>query len=101
MFGYNNAVIGGVMVLPAFESDFALPPTGTYKYTTITSNIVSFLQVGAIAGSLMVFPILKYLGRRTALGISGIVFFAGATMQASLFPITSPHTSLVRPFIVI
>lgn len=87
MFGYNNAVIGGVMVLPAFERDFALPPTGTFKYTTITANIVSLLQVGAIVGSLMVFPILKYLGRRTALGISGVVFFAGATMQASL---TSP-----------
>jgi len=82
MFGYNNGVVGGCMVLPAFRRDFNLPLAGTFQYTTITSNIVSFLQIGALVGSLLVFPIVKSFGRRSALGISGVVFFIGAAMQA-------------------
>ena len=31
MFGYNNGVIAGVLVLPAFESDFNLPPVGSIE----------------------------------------------------------------------
>jgi MFS family permease len=81
MFGYNNGVIGGCIVLPSFHRDFNLPPVGTKEYTTIISNIVSFLQIGALAGSLLVFSIVKFLGRRCALGCGGGVFFIGCSMQ--------------------
>jgi len=81
MFGFNNGVIGGCVVLPSFHRDFNLPPTTSTAYTSIISNIVSFVQIGALAGSFLVFPIVKNLGRRWALVFSGATFFAGSAMQ--------------------
>lgn len=45
------------------------------------SNIVSYTQIGGLAGSLLVFPIVKIYGRRLALAVGGALYFAGAAMQ--------------------
>lgn len=42
MFGYNNGVIGGVLVLPSFMRDFNLPLKA--PPTTITLLEISFLS---------------------------------------------------------
>lgn len=88
--GFNNGVISGCVVLPSFHRDFNLPPKTSTAYTTITANIVSFLQIGALAGSFLVFPIVKHLGRRWALVSSGVMFFIGSAMQVSLLSIFPP-----------
>lgn len=87
-FGYSNGVIGGCIVLPSFHRDFRLPHEDTSEYKNIVSNIVSFTQLGGLAGSLLVFPIVKTYGRKLALAVGGALYFAGAAMQ------TFPHGSL-------
>ena len=84
MFGYNNGVIAGVLVLPSFYHDFHLPPVGTASYNNITSNIVSFLQIGGLVGAVGTFPAMKYWGRKVALAIAAAVYLVGAALQVCL-----------------
>ncbi|KAL3426690.1 MFS quinate transporter [Phlyctema vagabunda] len=81
MFGYNNGVIGGTIVLPSFERDFHLPPIGSSRYDNITSNIISFLQIGGLVGAMSTFPCVKYLGRKRALNALAAVGVVGAVIQ--------------------
>ncbi len=89
MFGYNNGVIAGVLVLPSFYSDFNLPPVGSTKYNNITSNIVSFLPIGGLVGSMLTFVSMKYYGRKGSFLSSAVVYLVGAILQVCfLFPRT-------------
>ncbi|KAH8600733.1 general substrate transporter [Bisporella sp. PMI_857] len=81
VFGYNNGVIPGVLVLPAFYEDFQLPPVGSSSYNTITSNIVALVQIGGLAGSVGTFPLMKFWGRKIALSVAAGVFTIGAALQ--------------------
>jgi MFS family permease len=84
MFGYNNSVIAGVLVLPSFERDFNLPPVGTKENNNVTGNIVSLLQIGGFVGCLGTFGVMKYFGRRGAMIVSGAVYLVGAVMQVCI-----------------
>jgi hypothetical protein len=84
MFGYNNGVIAGVLVLPSFSRDFNLPTVGTKAYNNVTGNIVSLLQIGGLVGSLGTFGAMKYWGRRGAMMFSGSVYLVGAVMQVCI-----------------
>ncbi|PVH71869.1 sugar transporter [Cadophora sp. DSE1049] len=81
MFGYNNGVIAGVLVLPSFVHTFHLPMPGTPAYNAIIENIVSLLQIGGLVGAMATFPGMKYWGRRVALAISAAVYTVGAVVQ--------------------
>jgi MFS family permease len=99
MFGYTNAVIAGVLVLPSFVRDFHLPAMGSTSYNNITSNIVSLVQVGGVAGAIATFPAMKYWGRKIALCIAAAVYFVGASLMVRR-PISSllwPTNTLARP----
>jgi MFS family permease len=85
MFGYNNGIIGGVLVLPSFYRDFNLPPVGTSSYNTITANIVSFLQIGGLCGAMATFPLMKKFGRRIALIVAAGIYTLGAALQVCFF----------------
>lgn len=89
MFGYNNGVIAGVLVLPSFFRDFNLPPVGTSSYNDVTANIVSFLQIGGLVGVLATFPLMKYSGRKISLVVAAAVYFLGAALQVS--PVHYPY----------
>lgn len=84
MFGYNNGVIAGVLVLPSFYRDFNLPPVGTKEYNDVTGNIVSLLQIGGLVGSLGTFGVMKFWGRRGAMIAAGAVYLVGAVMQVCI-----------------
>ncbi|KAK0103703.1 hypothetical protein ONS95_005710 [Cadophora gregata] len=81
MFGYNNGVIAGVLVLPSFVHTFHLPMPGSPAYNTIIENIVSLLQIGGLVGAMATFPGMKYWGRKVALAISATVYTVGAVVQ--------------------
>jgi MFS family permease len=81
MFGYNNGVIAGVLVLPAFARDFDLPPPGTTRYNNIIANVVSVLQLGGLLGSVATFPLMKLSGKRVAMAVSAAVYLLGAALQ--------------------
>ena len=81
MFGYNNGVIAGVLVLPSFYNDFHLPTVGSEAYNNTTSNIVSLFQIGGLLGSILIFPVMKYWGRKVGMVIWAAVYFLGAALQ--------------------
>ena len=81
MFGYNNGIIGGVIVLPSFHDDFKLPSPGSAAYNNITSNIVSLLQIGGLVGAVLTFPVMKLWGRKIALSVAAGVYTIGALLQ--------------------
>ncbi len=90
MFGYNNGVIAGVLVLPSFIRDFHLPESGTSAYNNIIENIVSLLQIGGLCGAMATFPCTKYYGRRIALAVAAAVYLLGALLQVR-FPSLLSH----------
>ncbi|KAL5349874.1 hypothetical protein ACLOAV_004908 [Pseudogymnoascus australis] len=81
MFGYNNGVIGGAIVLPSFHTTFSLPDPTTPEYATITSTIVSLLQLGALLGSLLIFPLVRLSGRLPSLALGSVLFAFGSLLQ--------------------
>ncbi|KFZ00732.1 hypothetical protein V501_10523 [Pseudogymnoascus sp. VKM F-4519 (FW-2642)] len=81
MFGYNNGVIGGTIILPSFHAAFSLPAPSTPEYATITSTIVSLLQLGALVGSLLIFPLVRLSGRLPSLAIGSGLFAFGCLLQ--------------------
>lgn len=85
MFGYNNGVIAGVLVLPSFVTDFRLPPSGTTAYNNIIENVVSLLQLGGLVGSVATFPLMKYTGRKIGMTVSAAVYLLGAVLQVSIY----------------
>lgn len=84
MFGYNNGVIGGVLVLPSFYNDFHLPPVDSSSYNNITSNIVSLLQIGGLIGAVSTFVAMKLWGRKVSLAIAAAFYTVGCAMQVML-----------------
>ena len=85
MFGYQNGVIPGVLVLPSFFRDFKLPPVGAQHYNNVTGNIVSLLQIGGLVGSMSMFPVMRWAGRRGGLGVSAAAYFVGAALQVRIY----------------
>lgn len=84
MFGYDSAFIGGTLALPSFKQAFGL--TGNKKAaTTLSSNIVSTFQAGAILGALLGYPVADKLGRKINLLLSGLVLAIGAIIQTTSF----------------
>jgi hypothetical protein len=85
MFGYQNGVIPGVLVLPSFFRDFKLPPVGTQHYNNVTGNIVSLLQIGGLVGSMSMFPVMRWAGRRGGLCVSAGSYCVGAALQVRIY----------------
>jgi len=81
MFGYNNGVISGVLILPSFMHDFKLPPLNTPAYDNTVANIVSLFQVGGLVGSMAMFMGMKFWGRKGCLAGAGGVYAGGAFLQ--------------------
>ncbi|KAM7215415.1 General substrate transporter [Rhypophila decipiens] len=80
-FGWDSSVIGGVIELPPFKTDYGL--TGNPKASaSLAGNIVSTLQAGCFLGALLASPLTDRYGRKWCLiGISAVIT-VGVIMQA-------------------
>lgn len=94
MFGYNNGVISGVLVLPSFITSFNLPPLNTPEYDNTVANIVSLFQIGGLIGSISMFGCMKIWGRKVCLAGAGGVYALGAVLQVSVPLSVQPSQSL-------
>lgn len=88
MFGYNNGVISGVLVLPSFIKSFDLPPLNTPAYDNTVANIVSLFQIGGLTGSISMFGCMKVWGRKLCLACAGVVYLLGAVLQVCSYKIS-------------
>ncbi|THH18822.1 hypothetical protein EW146_g2245 [Bondarzewia mesenterica] len=80
MFGYDSGFIGGMIALPSFANEF-LTGGVSGKHATQSANIVSFYQIGAIVGSILVYPITEKFGRRAGMIFAGGMNALGAVLQ--------------------
>lgn len=78
LFGYDSGIIGGVLTLKSFETDFRY---GTKQATRNSSLAVSLQTLGAFVACFAIWPITHRLGRRLALIICSIIFCIGVIIQ--------------------
>ncbi|KLU85935.1 MFS quinate transporter [Magnaporthiopsis poae ATCC 64411] len=83
-FGWDSSVIGGVIVMPPFMRDFGLGdnPKGQLA-ASLGANIVSTLQAGCFAGSILASPLTDHFGRKWCLVGTAAVILIGVIMQAA------------------
>ncbi|KAK9459827.1 MFS quinate transporter QutD [Lipomyces oligophaga] len=81
MFGYDTAFIGGLLTLPSFSSRFGLDQVSGNVLAGIEARIVSTFQLGCIFGSIFVYYLNEYHGRRKTLMQAGVLFDCGALFQ--------------------
>ena len=83
LFGMDIGIIGGVLTLPAFKSEFGLDHLSKLGASNLSANIVSVMQAGAFAGALIANPVSDKLGRRPGLLIAAAFAGVGAILQAA------------------
>lgn len=104
-FGWDSAVISGVVVMDPFKrygvhihdstsrrswgetdspiSDYGLNESDSVSTANLTGNIVSTLQAGCFVGALVASPITDRWGRKPTLLATGLTITAGVIMQAA------------------
>ncbi|KAI9703446.1 MAG: hypothetical protein M1820_005919 [Bogoriella megaspora] len=82
LFGFDTGIIGGILTLPPFISTYQLPPPSTPANASLSSNIVSILNLGCFIGALLASPVADRLGRKPALLIAAAVASLGCALQA-------------------
>ncbi|KAI0026105.1 general substrate transporter [Xylariomycetidae sp. FL0641] len=78
LFGYDSGIVGGVLTLDSFESDFRY---GSGSETRTSSLAVSLQQLGAFVACFIAWPMADKLGRKMSLMIASTVFIVGAIIE--------------------
>ncbi|KAJ5624344.1 hypothetical protein N7510_000653 [Penicillium lagena] len=81
LFGMDTGVIGGVIVLPAFQAKYGFTGLSPSDSATLSANIVSTLQLGCFAGALAAYPVADKWGRRLSLIFFAFVGLVGIVLQ--------------------
>ncbi|KAG2184678.1 hypothetical protein INT43_000591 [Umbelopsis isabellina] len=76
LFGYDQGVMSGIIVMPYWTSYFHNPND------VMTGFIVSIYLLGAFAGGLLSGPISERIGRKRSIQLASIVFSLGSAIQA-------------------
>ncbi|CAI7660981.1 unnamed protein product [Penicillium discolor] len=89
--GYNQGLLGGVLTLPWFESQFpeidvsnAQPSEKHYK-STLRGTVVALYAVGGFFGAIACIAVGDLLGRRRTLILASVMQMIGAFLMASSF----------------
>ena len=79
----DDALHRGIIVLPSFKKTFGLNVDGpnAYQAPTLSANIVTTLQAGAVIGSLLAYTVADRFGRRFALLGGSVLFLLGCALQ--------------------
>ena len=72
---------GGIVNTKPFTDDFGYTSKSAKEKADITSNIVSFLQVGAFFGALGGGYLCGKLGRKNGLFVGSFIFLVGSIAQ--------------------
>ncbi|KAJ8122202.1 hypothetical protein O1611_g9901 [Lasiodiplodia mahajangana] len=82
-FGWDSGVIGGVIKLDTFITDYKLGDTSTVASANLQANIVSVLQAGCFVGALAAYPLADLWGRKWCLIYASMFTLAGVILQAA------------------
>jgi len=78
LFGYDSGIIGGVLTMASFESDYRY---GKHQANHVSSLAVSLQQLGAFVACFAIWPITHRFGRKWAIAGCSLVFCIGAAIQ--------------------
>ncbi|KAI6878325.1 quinate permease [Hortaea werneckii] len=85
LFGFDTGVMGSVLAMEGFKTDFGLPIGSTgfadEKNAQVSSNVVSLLTAGAFFGAIFGAFVNERIGRRFTMMLFALVFLVGAAMQ--------------------
>lgn len=81
VIGYDTGFIGGMVQLPAFNTEFLYDTTAASKATADKANIISLFHAGAFFGSYAVYPLGIYLGRVLSMKIVGFFILIGSAIE--------------------
>jgi sugar porter (SP) family MFS transporter len=83
--GYDTGVMGSVLALSSFKSDFGLPIGSTgfasAKNAQVSSNVVSLLTAGCFFGAIGAAFLNERFGRKFSLMGFSVIFLIGAAIQ--------------------
>lgn len=82
-FGWDSSVIGGVIAMPTFVSDYRLGEPGSVGEADLAANIVSVLQAGCFVGAIAAFTLTDKFGRKWCLIWCSWLIMVGVIMQAA------------------
>lgn len=85
--GFDTGVMGSVLALSSFKTDFGLPLGGTgfasTKNAKVSSNVVSLLTAGCFFGAIAAAFLNDRFGRRYSLMFFSVIFLIGAAIQTA------------------
>ncbi|KAI0315088.1 general substrate transporter [Amylostereum chailletii] len=81
-YGWDIGLIGGVISMPSFKSDFGVDKMSSSAEADFNGNIVSVLQGGSFFGALFTSYFSSKFGRKPVLITSGIVYIIGSVVQS-------------------
>jgi sugar porter (SP) family MFS transporter len=83
--GYDTGVMGSVLALTSFKTDFHLPlgssGFASAKNADVSSNVVSLLTAGCFFGAIAAAFLNEQFGRRYSLMLFSLIFLLGAAIQ--------------------
>ncbi|KAK4938207.1 hypothetical protein LTR10_021280 [Elasticomyces elasticus] len=85
MFGMDAGIIGGVLAMPGFKSEFGLDNLSASAAANLSGNLVTTMQAGAIAGALVSSPLAEKKGRKLSLLVVAVAGIVGGLMQGLSF----------------
>lgn len=87
LFGYDTGVMGSVLALSSFKSDFGLPLDASgfsnAANAQISSNVVSLLTAGCFFGAIIAAVCNERFGRKYSLMGFSVIFLVGAAVQTA------------------
>ena len=99
--GYNQGLLGGVLTMPWFESQFpeidvsnALPSEKHHK-STLQGTVVALYAAGGFLGAIACIGLGDMLGRRRTIILASVTQLIGAFLMASSFPLSQLVVSRV------
>ncbi|KFY31838.1 hypothetical protein V493_00751 [Pseudogymnoascus sp. VKM F-4281 (FW-2241)] len=83
LFGMDSGTIGGVLTMPTFKAKYGIEDLDDKAAADLNSNIVSTLQAGCFAGSLIGSYIADTIGRKPGQLLCAVVALIGCVLQAA------------------
>lgn len=91
LFGYDQGVLSGLLLLQRFNDQFELMHTVNgqqVQKAAKVANIVSLYEMGCMFGAILILFRGEILGRRVSIMIGSAILIIGAAIQASSFTVS-------------
>lgn len=75
--GLDEGLVGGMVSLKSFKTEFDLGAGSEHHQAQVESNITSMVQIGSIAGSLLAFFMCDKIGRVRSLQLLCLLWLVG------------------------